>query len=425
MKNSWNTKIRICKVNNMTWENILKQDKPLLDMRRINNLYSPYIAYHVAGLIEEGLYGKLRTSPNDEKIRDALRYCIGFDWKLFGKIFSGSKGDYGIADKEAEGLYNDGKKFGGKFTIKVKWEKPMQTFEGVEEVGKKLDGVELDIEYEGSWAKNYQGVKLGKGQNVKNFKLNTSSIKKQLDEALGDATIKRNEEEYEVMIGFLDTPKFRIELLQELIGRAYMDYGGTIGDDPERNYPNYNKRPTSKTKKESWRGVLRTSANFGGKGRRSDKKVDAYMKALDIDNDPESIADMQSGKKLIQNDVEIDEGISVEDFYKIMDKANMTEEKLEEEAEEADAEGRNELLFYLQGEMASLGKLDLNIMVPNLEERDTKRNRYGYIDGTYTPLTFNEYMELDDMKAKQHIFEIKKVKEGFMGIFEEVKTLGE
>lgn len=404
----------------MTWENILK-DKPLLDMRRINNLYSPYIAYHVAGLLEEGLYGKLRTSPNDAKIRDALQYCIGFEHKEFAeKIFSGSKGDYGLADKEAEGLYNDGKKFGGKFTIKVKWEKPMQQFEGVEEIGKKLDGVELDIEYEGSWAKNYQGVKLGKGQNVKNFKLNTSSIKKQLDEALGDATIKRNEEEYEVMIGFLDTPNFEIKSLQDLIGRAYMDYGGTIGDDPMRNYPNFNKRPTSKTKKESWRGVLRT------KGRGSDKKIDAYMKTLGISNDPESIADMQSGKKLIQNDVEIDEGISVEDFYKIMDKANITQEKLEEEEEEAEAEGRDELLFYLQGEM-SFGKLDLNIAtVPYLEERGTKRSRYGYIDGTYTPLSFNEYMELSDTDAKNHIIEIEKLKqEGFLQSLERVKSLGE
>tara|TARA_R100000353_G_scaffold45331_2_gene36426 strand:+ start:3571 stop:4800 length:1230 start_codon:yes stop_codon:yes gene_type:complete len=409
----------------MTWENILK-DKPLLDMRRINNLYSPYIAYHVAGLIESELYGKLRTIPYNEKISDALEYCISFDYNEFAEeIFSGSKGDYGIADKEAEGLYNDGKKFGGKFTLKVRWEKPMYQFEGVEEVGKKLDGVELDIEYEGSWAKNYQGVKLGKGQNVKNFKINASSIKKQLDEALEGATIKHDGEEYGVMLRFLDKPDFKIKALQDLIGRAYMDYGGTIGDDPARSYPNYNKRPTSKTKKESWRSVLRTSANFGGKGRRSDKKVDAYMKALDIDNDPESIADMQSGKKLIQNDVEIAEGISVDDFYKIMDKANVSQEKLEEEEEEADAEGRDELIFYLQGEMSSLGKLDLNITVPNLEERNTKRSRYGYIDGTYTPLTFNEYMELENIKAKQHIFEIEKVKEGFMKIFEEVKTLGE
>ena len=392
-------------------------------MRRINNLYSPYIAYHVAGLIEEELYGKLRTSPNNNKIRDALRYCISFDYKEFGeKLFSGGKGDYGLADKEAEGLYNDGKKFGGKFNLKVRWEKPVMNYEGIEEIGKKLDGVELDIEYEGSWAKNYQSAKLGKGQNVKNFKINASSINEQLVEALGDTTIKFNEEEYSVnLIRVLGNPNFRIKSLQEMIGRAYMDYdGGTIGDDPARNYPNYNKRPTSKTKKESWRSVLRT------KGRGSDKKIDAYMKALDISNDPESIADMQSGKKLIQNDVEIDEEISVDDFYKIMDKANVTQEKLEEEEEEADEEGRDELVFYLQGEMSSLGKLDLNITVPNLDERNTKRSRYGYIDGTYTPLPFSEYMELSDTDAKNHIIEIEKLKqEGFLQNLGRVKTLGE
>ena len=403
----------------MSWKVILKADRQLIDMEYISEVFGNYITHHVASTLGArlSLYGRtngpLIVRETDDSYADTFRdeqlQSILNDFTL--EI--SSYGDAKIDNKSFSGSFE------GKFVL---GDRSSPVLEKHHEL---IEKIPFDVTYSGEWAKPYQVAKLSKNQGVRNFKIQTSNMLEGLQKVAA-ISIKDTEEDGSFEIEVSDNARrtysslkfgfnsFRDMMrsfefgedevvLGDLRGGAHNDPNFGRGREDKRYFPtDYSPlmqdkdRATDKSKGQAWRSVL-----YSGKKGDTEKRYKQYIEILG--GRPPSVRElavMQSGERTpTLEDVYIDDEVLTEEqFDKVLAKVGITKQDLKT------------YKLYEGGEAFELNLL-LDMGFGEIYAYISDEGGEIMVEGNFTPIPLNEYLELDDSEYRKVNEKLKDIKQ--------------